>query len=67
MQAPWITKAHRVIGDLCLDSYRAANRGKKCHVPYSVPDDAAELLRCVKQNDEVAAKAIFVRMAVLGE
>ena len=56
----WRDKAHREIASLCLVSYQQANKGRKRHVPYSVPEQAKELIECLDTNDEDRAKAIFV-------
>jgi hypothetical protein len=66
---PWEEKANRIIGTLCLESWRKANHDKngkryKRHVPYSVPEDAQTLVDCLKTGDEVTAKSLFIRMAL---
>jgi hypothetical protein len=57
---PWKLKANRIIARLCLEAYRAANAGKRKHVPYVVPGLAHELVRCLGRNDELGAKALFL-------
>jgi hypothetical protein len=58
---PWAEKAHRIIGRLCLDSYRQSNPkpGRK-HVPYVVPALAQDLVDCLNKDDEVRAKCLFL-------
>lgn len=61
----WKEKAHRVINDLCRQSYLKSNRLpdgtlRKRHVPYSIPQEAQDLIRCLKDNDEVGAKEMFL-------
>lgn len=60
----WHTKAHRVIAALCRESYEKANRLpngrlRKRHVPYTVPQDAETLIKCLAQEDEITAKGLF--------
>lgn len=63
---PWATKAHRLIGILCDQSYRQANPRPKIpgtrrkHRPYAVPQLAEDLIRCLKTDDELEAKRIFM-------
>jgi hypothetical protein len=60
----WQDKANLVIYGLCSQSYRQANYrdGKplKHHVPYSVPQEAKDLIDCLNNNDEAGAKAMFL-------
>lgn len=56
----WHVRAHKIIAALCLESYRQANKGKKRHVPYSVPETAMELIECLNTDDEKRAKAIML-------
>lgn len=70
MNKPWQEKAHRVIAELCHDSWHQSNHDKKGnrrkkHVAYSVPVDAQALVEALGQNDEITAKAIFIRRAIL--
>jgi hypothetical protein len=65
MQTDWRQKAHQRIATLSYQSWRQANTLKngaraKYHRPYSIPAEAEELIRCLNENDEHAAKAIFV-------
>jgi hypothetical protein len=65
---PWREKANRVIGQLCRESWRKANHDKngnryKRHRPYTVPEDAQTLVDCLNKDDEVTAKALFIRLA----
>jgi len=67
----WERKANRIIAEQCAASWRAANVKRsgtlrKKHVPYHVPPLAAELLTHVKAGNEVAAKSVFIRLAVIG-
>ena len=60
----WMKKAHRVIGELCLASFKAANQKSdgsyyKRHRPYTVPSMAEALIECLNTEDEERAKAIF--------
>lgn len=71
-QAPWREKANRVIRKMCRESWRRANTKAdgttyKRHRPYAVPHDAEMLVNALAKDDEVLAKAIFVRQAVIGE
>ncbi len=61
----WKRKAHRLIADMCRESYLLANKGRKRHVPYSVPADAAFLIECLTNNDEVGAKNYFIKRAII--
>lgn len=68
----WQNKAHRVIADLCRESYLTVNRYKdgtmrKRHVPYSVPLVAGQLIECLNMNDELRAKQIFMCMVIAPE
>jgi hypothetical protein len=61
----WRDKAHRIISDLCRQSYlqaetTKAGKRRKRHVPYSVPQAAQDLIDCIKTNNEERAKAIFL-------
>ena len=56
----WENKAKRVIGVLCKESYEQANKGRKRHVPYSVPETARDLTDCLNNGDEERAKAIMM-------
>jgi transposase-like protein len=65
----WIEKAHKVIAAECRKSYEHMNclpngQLRKKHVPYSVPELAEEMLRCIRENDEATAKSIFLRLAL---
>lgn len=61
----WRCKANRIIGELCNQSYIQSNRKKdgsyrKKHVPYSVPILAKRLIDCLRDNNEIGAKRIFI-------
>lgn len=65
MDEPWRNMARYFIGEMCYSSWRKSNimkNGKRRmrHVPYSVPDLAADLVECLDKNDEHKAKAIFL-------
>lgn len=62
---PWEQKAHRIIQNLCRESYNQSNTsasGKKYkkHRPYSVPELAEDLIECLANQDEERAKALFL-------
>ena len=61
---PWVKKANALVYALCQKSYMQANykNGKKYkkHVPYSVPQEAQDLLDCIQRDDEEGAKAMFL-------
>ena len=64
----WRQKASRVIGELCTAAYHEAQQSKRPrrrgkHVPYAVPQLAAQLVECLNRNDAEAAKAIFLALA----
>ena len=69
----WRDKANKIIGDLCYESYRKTNfkpngkRKSKKHIPYSIPIMAEELLDCLKRDDEIRAKQIFMRLHFVPE
>lgn len=68
LEETWQDKAHRVIAECCKTSYLHSNqmpngRLRKRHVPYAVPALAEDLIGCLKRNDEVQAKALFIRLA----
>lgn len=61
----WMAKAHRVINDLCRQSWYQANhdaqgRRYKRHRPYAIPYEAEQLVKCLENQDEEGAKAIFL-------
>ncbi len=61
----WQVKAKRVIGALCLEAYKRANRKPnggyyKKRRSYHVPEDAEYLLSCLNEDNEHAAKVFFV-------
>lgn len=63
--APWRDRAKYFIGIMCEKSWRDANFSKsgkriKRHVPYTPPALAQELAKCLDDNDEERAKAIFL-------
>ena len=65
VSAPWRNKAHKIINNLCRESYLKSNllpNGKlrKKHVPYAVPEAAEELIKCLNNNDEKRAKSLFL-------
>ncbi len=67
---PAVRKAHRIIGVLCMASYVQANTRKdggryKKHRPYSVPEEAEELIDCLNRDDEHTLKSIFMERHVL--
>ena len=69
---PWKEKANRIIGELSREAYLKANRKpdgtmRKKHVPYTIPDTARCLVNCLDRNDEITAKTIFQRLAVVGQ
>lgn len=63
---PWQEKAHRLIGNVCRNSYEHAQISKltgkryKKHVPYSVPSFAQDLIDCLNTGNEERAKALFL-------
>ena len=60
----WRDKVDARIAELCLDSYRKENGGRKRHRPYSVPREARELVKALGNPDtkagEERAKAIML-------
>jgi hypothetical protein len=56
----WQEKAKRIIADECAASYRAANKGRKRHVAYRVPEIAAALIEALNKDDEHEAKRLFL-------
>ena len=65
VSAPWRDKVHKVINALCRQSYLKANmlpngQLRKRHVPYTVPQEAQDLIKCLNSNDEVAAKSLIM-------
>jgi hypothetical protein len=68
----WKDKAHKIIGGLCRESYLKANKLpngqlRKKHVPYSVPQEAMELVDCLNKNDEERAKQLFMHDYKIGK
>lgn len=67
----WQAKANRLIGEMAREAYRlAGNRPGRKHRPYSLPPVADALVKALGENDEVAAKALFVvleRIPELGQ
>ncbi len=66
------SKAHRIIGVLCMASYVKANTRKngrryKKHRPYSVPEEAQDIIDCLNRDDEPTLKAIFMERNALGK
>ena len=58
---PWVEKANRLIAIASLDAYRKANpHPRKKHRPYTIPVIADDLVRCVKTDNELEAKRIFL-------
>jgi hypothetical protein len=62
---PWEIKAHAIVAALSFQAWRAANvkadgRRRKRHVPYTIPDVAARLVKALGEGDEETAKAIFL-------
>lgn len=57
----WQDKAHRLIGNLCHESYKQTNPvpGRK-HKDYHVPELAKQLIECLNTDDEHRAKALFL-------
>lgn len=65
----WEHKAHRLIAEMCLSSYKAANylkngNKRKMYVPYSIPEYAKMLVDILGMHDKIEAeeraKAIFL-------
>jgi hypothetical protein len=61
----WRDKANRLIAEMCRESYEHCNRLpngrlRKRHVPYAVPMRAAQLVECLKRDDEHGAKSLFM-------
>ena len=61
----WQDKAHKRIASLSHEAYLKTNTLKngtlaRKHRPYTIPAEAEELIRCLNENDEHAAKALFV-------
>ena len=61
----WENKIQDVIGKLCYASYKQANYNKqgikyKKHRPYSIPEEAQVLVKCLGMHDrrkaEISAK-----------
>ena len=68
----WRNKAQRLIGEMCLTSYRQANTKAdgtlyKRHHTYSVPAMAQDLIECLNNEDEHRAKSIFMALHVSPE
>lgn len=64
-QKTWQDKAHKLIAEMCLQSYRQQNpdrKGKSIlqHKPYSVPALAQVLIACLDTDNEEAAKHVFL-------
>jgi len=65
MAREWSTAAvHKMIGELCRQSYEQANRLpngmlRKTHVPYSIPAPAQALIKALNEDDEHEAKRIM--------
>ncbi len=62
--APWRTKCHELIYKLCRASFLQANQKEngllyKVTRPYTVPQEAKDLINCLNTNDEVGAKTLF--------
>lgn len=71
-QAAWRDKAEWIIAADAKDAYERANRLpngrlRKKHMPYTISDRAEQLVKCLGNNDEEAAKAIFQVLAVIPE
>jgi hypothetical protein len=66
MAQEWSTAGvHKMIGELCRQSYEQANRlpnglMRKTHVPYSIPQEAQALIKALNEDDEHEAKRIMV-------
>jgi hypothetical protein len=59
-------KAHEMIAADCLASYKAVNppkRKRKRHVPYSVPQRAADLIAALDADDAERCAAILLYAA----
>lgn len=55
----WRQKAQAIISLECARAYTAANKGKKRHVPYRVPEIAEALIKALDKNDEHEVKRLF--------
>ena len=65
MEFAWEKKAHRIISIVCKQSYKQTNTRKngkkyKKHRPYHVPQLAKDLIKCLEDQDEERAKALFL-------
>ena len=56
----WKDKAHEIIAKECVASYTKAQKSKKKHVQYTVPEVAENLIECLDTEDEERAKSIFI-------
>jgi len=68
MTATWQDKAHRIIHQLCVESYLQANelpngRLRRCHVPYAIPEEAQQIIEWLNTDNEIAAKFYFIQIA----
>jgi hypothetical protein len=61
----WQDKAKQLVAEHSMQAYKQANflaNGKRRarHVPYSLPEIATALIKCMNGDDEVEAKRLFV-------
>lgn len=61
----WRNKASRVIAEHALTAYKRANllpngKPRKRHVQYTCPAICDQLVECLRNDDELRAKQIFI-------
>ena len=56
----WHDKVKQAIAEQCLAAYRQANKGKRRHVPYRVPDLALAMVAALNCDDEIEGKRLLL-------
>lgn len=59
MTRTWRDKTKETIAEICKDAYDHANKGKKRHVPYAVPEIARAMVEALNNDDEHEAKRLM--------
>lgn len=55
----WQDKVKESIAAQCLAAYEQANKGKRRHVAYRVPDLAAAMVAALNSDDETEGKRLL--------
>lgn len=60
MEKTWRHVLDQMIAEQCKAAYEAANKGRKRHVPYPVPECAMAMVEALNKDDEYEGKRLML-------